>query len=59
MNNGFKIVLLIVTFIILTTLLGEYVISREVNGYLQYAAVGTWLFVNWRLSKMLYKLIKL
>ena len=45
------------TFLILTTLLGEYVISREVNGYLQCAAIGVWLYVNLRLSKMLYKLI--
>lgn len=45
------------TFLILTTLLGEYVISREVNGYLQYTAVGVWLYVNLRLGKMLYKLI--
>jgi hypothetical protein len=59
MNNGFKIVLLIVTFIILTTLLGEYVVSREINGYIQYTAVGIWLYINWRLSKILFKLIKL
>ncbi len=45
------------TFLILTSLLGEYVISREVNGYLQIAAVGVWLYVNMRLGKMLYKLI--
>lgn len=45
------------TFIILTGLLGEYVISREVNGYLQLAAIGVWLYVSLRLSKMFYKLI--
>lgn len=45
------------TFLILTSLLGEYVISREVNGYLQIAAVGVWLYVNMRLGKMFYKLI--
>jgi hypothetical protein len=45
------------TFIILTSLLGEYVISREVNGYLQLAAIGVWLYVSLQLSKMFYKLI--
>jgi len=45
------------TFLILTSLLGEYVISREVNGYLQLAAIGVWLYVSLRLGKMLYKLI--
>lgn len=59
MNKGFQIVLIIAVFITLTTLLGEYVISREVNGYIQYAAVGLWLYVNWRLSKILFKLINL
>lgn len=57
MNKWFKVLLLIAVFIILTTLLGEYVISREVNGYIQCAAIGVWLYVNLRLSKMLYKLI--
>jgi len=45
------------TFIILTSFLGEYVISREVNGYLQMAAIGVWLYVSLRLCKMFYKLI--
>lgn len=45
------------TFLILTGLLGEYVISREVNGYLQIAAIGVWLYVSMRLGKMFYKLI--
>ena len=57
MNKWFKILLLISIFITLTTLLGEYVISREVNGYIQCAAIGVWLYVNLRLGKMLYKLI--
>jgi len=42
---------------ILTGLLGEYVISREVNGYVQLAAVGVWLYVTMRLGKIVYKLI--
>jgi hypothetical protein len=46
------------TFIILTSLLGEYVISREVNGYLQMAAIGVWLYVSMRVGKILIKLIK-
>jgi len=45
------------TFLILTSLLGEYVISREVNGYLQIAAIGVWLYVSLRLCRIFYKLI--
>lgn len=56
-NKVMKGLAIVSVFLILTTLLGEYVISREVNGYIQYAAVGVWLYVNLRLSKMLYKLI--
>lgn len=56
-NKVMKGLAIVSTFLILTTLLGEYVISREVNGYLQYTAVGVWLYVNLRLGKMLYKLI--
>jgi hypothetical protein len=58
-NTVMKGLAITTTFIILTSLLGEYVISREVNGYLQLAAIGVWLYVNMRLGKMFYKLIKL
>jgi hypothetical protein len=56
-NKVMKGLAITTTFIILTGLLGEYVISREVNGYLQLAAIGVWLYVSLRLSKMFYKLI--
>lgn len=57
MNIVFKITCFSLAILILTTLLGEYVISREVNGYLQLAAVGVWSYVCWRLFKQIYKLI--
>jgi hypothetical protein len=56
-NKVMKGLAITTTFIILTSLLGEYVISREVNGYLQMAAIGVWLYVSLRLCKMFYKLI--
>ena len=58
-NKAFKIALIILSFGLLTGILGEYVVSREVNGYIQLAATGVWLYVSLRLGKMLYKLIKL
>jgi hypothetical protein len=59
MNKVLKGLGLLTLFFVITSLLGEYVISREVNGYLQLAAIGVWLYVNMRLGKMFYKLIKL
>ena len=56
-NKAFKIALIILSFGLLTGILGEYVVSREVNGYIQLAATGVWLYVSLRLGKMLYKLI--
>jgi hypothetical protein len=49
---------LLTIFVILTGLIGEYVISREVNGYIQIAAIGIWLYVSMRVGKILIKLIK-
>jgi hypothetical protein len=49
---------LLTIFFILTGLIGEYVISREVNGYIQIAAIGIWLYVSMRVGKILIKLIK-
>jgi hypothetical protein len=49
---------LLTIFVILTGLIGEYVISREVNGYIQIAAIGIWLYVTMRVGKILIKLIK-
>jgi hypothetical protein len=57
MNKILKGLGLLTIFFILTGLIGEYVISREVNGYLQMAAIGVWLYVSLRLCKMFYKLI--
>jgi hypothetical protein len=56
-NKVLKGVGIFTLFIIITTLLGEWIISREVNGYLQLAATGVWLWVTLRLFKMFYKLI--
>jgi hypothetical protein len=56
-NNTFKIGLIILSFGLLTSILGEYIISREVNGYIQLAATGVWFYVGMRLSKKIYKLI--
>jgi hypothetical protein len=49
--------LIILSFGLLTGLLGEYIVSREVNGYVQLAATGIWLYVGMRLGKKVYKLI--
>jgi hypothetical protein len=56
-NKVMKALGVVTTFMVLTGLIGEYVISREVNGYIQLAATGVWLYVSMRLGKMLYKLI--
>ena len=56
-NRVMKITGVIMLLGILTGLLGEYVVSREVNGYVQLAAVGVWLYVTMRLGKIVYKLI--
>jgi hypothetical protein len=52
-----KVLGVVTTFVTLTGLLGEYIVSREVNGYLQLAATGVWLYCSLQLGKMLYKLI--
>ena len=59
MNKVLKGLGLLTLFFVITSLLGEYVISREVNGYLQLASIGVWLYVNMRIGKMFYNLIKL
>jgi hypothetical protein len=56
-NKAFKIALIILSFGLFTGLLGEYIVSREVNGYVQLAATGVWLYVGMRLGKKIYKLI--
>jgi len=56
-NKVMRITGVITLLGILTGLLGEYVISREVNGYIQLAAVGAWLYITMRLGKIVYKLI--
>jgi hypothetical protein len=56
-NKAFKIALIILSFGLFTGLLGEYIVSREVNGYVQLAATGIWLYVGMRLGKKVYKLI--
>jgi hypothetical protein len=56
-NKAFKIALIILSFGLFTGLLGEYIVSREVNGYVQLAATGVWLYVGMRLGKKVYKLI--
>jgi hypothetical protein len=56
-NKAFKIALIILSFGLLTGILGEYIISREVNGYVQLAATGVWFYVGTRLGKKIYKLI--
>jgi hypothetical protein len=56
-NKAFKIALIILSFGLFTGLLGEYIVSREVNGYIQLAATGVWLYVGMRLGKKVYKLI--
>jgi hypothetical protein len=53
-----KVLGLLTIFFILTGLIGEYVISREVNGYIQIAAIGIWLYISMRVGKILIKLIK-
>jgi hypothetical protein len=53
-----KVLGLLTIFFILTGLIGEYVISREVNGYIQITAIGIWLYVSMRVAKILIKLIK-
>jgi hypothetical protein len=58
MNKILKGLGLLTIFFILTGLIGEYVISREVNGYIQIAAIGIWLYVSMRVGKILIKLIK-
>jgi hypothetical protein len=58
MNKILKGLGLLTIFFILTGLIGEYVISREVNGYIQIAAIGIWLYVSMRIGKILIKLIK-
>jgi hypothetical protein len=56
-NKAFKIALIILSFGLFTGLLGEYIVSREVNGYIQLAATGVWLYVGMWLGKKVYKLI--
>jgi hypothetical protein len=56
-NKVMKAIGIVLSFGILTGLLGEYIVSREVNGYIQLAATGLWFYVSMRLGKMLYKLI--
>jgi hypothetical protein len=56
-NKAFKIALIILSFGLFTGLLGEYIVSREVNGYIQLASTGVWLYVGMRLGKKVYKLI--
>lgn len=58
-NQVMKAFGIFVAILIVTTLLGEWVISREVNPYIQLAATGVWLYLVMRLVKNLYKLIKL
>ena len=57
MNKILKGFGLLTLFFVITGLFGEYVISREVNGYIQLATGGLWLCFNWWLGKMFYKLI--
>jgi len=56
-NKVMKATGIVLSFGILTGLLGEYIVSREVNGYIQLAATGLWFYISMRLGKMLYKLI--
>ena len=56
-NKVMKATGIVLSFGILTGLLGEYIVSREVNGYVQLAATGVWLYVGMRLGKKIYKLI--
>ena len=52
-----KAIVIVATILIITTLFAEYIISREVNSYIQIAVTGLWIYVTWQLSKMFYKLI--
>lgn len=51
-----KILSIILFSGIISELFFEYIISREVNGYLQVATFGVWVFINMWLGKVLYKL---
>ncbi len=59
MNKILKGLGLLTLFFVVAGLFGEYIISREVNGYIQLATGGLWLLFNMWLGKMFYKLIKL
>jgi hypothetical protein len=45
-------------FIMLTTLLGDYVISREINPGIQLAATALWLAGSVELGKLFINLLK-
>jgi hypothetical protein len=56
-NKVWRGLIIFMVFILTTTLIGEYVISREVNGWVQFAATAVWLWVSVRCFHALYKLI--
>jgi len=56
-NKVWRGLIIFMVFILTTTLIGEYVISREVNGWVQFAATAAWLWVTARCFHALYKLI--
>lgn len=45
-------------FMMLTTLLGDYVISTEINVFIQLAATALWFFGSVELGKIFINLLK-
>jgi lipopolysaccharide export LptBFGC system permease protein LptF len=53
-----KAVLILVGFMILTTLFGDYVISKEIDPFIQLAATAIWVIGSIELGKSFISLLK-
>lgn len=54
----YSMIIALVAYVIITANFGEYVVSREMNSYLQLFFTLAWLFVSGVLFKMAYNYFK-